>query len=322
MSRRLYKITKKFDSISPNSDPEQAVASDQIDLSIELSKKLGKTIRQGNSFRIAGASAHIVPHNTNYDLDSGLAAKVRLGYCPVTKHTRKGWNLMFSHWAKQKRLAGAMGKHMRYDDFELAIHSDYITGRTSTMFTEGLNDETDEKVCIYTDADDGHNPNDHIGLQAYYNKKFPIPSAGELPNDGWTTDWAPAKNPKYQQYFPNREYMGLSAIMSAQDYHDPDIAFDDHWMTPVASYNENMFFDNSHISVLAGVMSCAVYVLPESDADVIEDELDLYVTLWVEGWSSLVYRKRKSSRRTYRRRGKKKSYKKKRWYRRGYYRRR
>lgn len=190
------------------------------------------------------------------------------------------------------------------------------------MYTEGLNDTTVEKCVIYTDADDEHNPNDHIGLQGYYNKKFPIPDAGEIPYDGFTTDWTSAKQPKYLQFFPNREYMGLSAIFAAQDYHDPDIGLDDHWMTPVASNNENMFFDNSHISVMAGVMSCAVYILPESDADVIEDELDLYITLWVEGWSSLVYRKKRKS---YRRKSFGKRYSRKgskRWKRRGYRRRR
>lgn len=303
MSRRLYKVTKKFSSITPNSDPEQAVGSAQFDLATELSKKFGKTIRQGNNFKIAGASAHIVPHNSNYDLDSGLACKVRIGYCPTTKHTRKAWNLMFRHWMRQKKLRGAVGAGMRYDDFELAIHDSYLSNfpRASEMFTEGIGDSTAEKLCIYT-SDNGHNPNDWLGLQAYYNQKFPVADRGNMPYDGFVDDWAPAKAPKYQQYFPNREFFGLSAIFAAQDYNDPDIVADDHWMTPVASYNENMFFDGSHINSLTGALSVAIYLLPEADIDVIEDELDLYVTIWVEGWNSLVYKKKKS-------RGYKKSFK-------------
>lgn len=306
-------MTKKFSSISPNGDPEQAVGSAQIDLATELSKKFGKTIRQGNNFRIAGASAHIVPHSSNYDLDSGLACKVRLGYCPTTKHTRKAWNLMFKHWLQQKKLRGAVGAGMRYDDFELAIHSDYLSNfsRASSMFTEGIGDTTDEKLCIYA-SDNGHNPNDWLGLQAYYNSKFPVAGAGEIPNDGFTTDFQPAKAAKYQQYFPNREFFGLSAIFAAQDYHDPDIAFDDHWMTPVASYNENMFFDGSHINSLTGALSCAIYLLPQADADVIEDEMDLYVTIWVEGWTSLVTKRK--SRRSYKKKSSKRRYRGKRRY--------
>lgn len=281
-------------AVTQGNDPTTALVNDQFDLSIELSKRFGKNIRQGHAFRIVGYQAYLTPLGAG-DADTGIAAAVELRYAPVTKHSVRAWRQMFTKWKKQKQLSGKVGQYVRYDDFELCYAAGLNTGRTSKIYAGGLGDTNEEYISIYDSASSGV----RTGLADMYNSYQPVDGAG-------TDEFGVSiKDPKFTQYFPVEQRLStvahLSSIAQWTDIQedgviqldtfeaDPDSV---HFMGASAGAPWVMLPADNHISVLAGLFRVLANIMPP-DVDTgdnppnAETSWGLHVNFMVEGWSPL-----------------------------------
>lgn len=292
-SKQLHVVNFTYEIEQPN-DPTQIAVNAQADIALELSKQLGKNIRQGHAFRLVGYGAQIQQTSASSDADTGMAAAVRLGFAPVTKHSVKAWNQMFTKWQKQKQLSGKVGQYVRYDDFELAYKAAMNTSRTSTIFAGGMGDTTSEYITIYDNASSGV----RTTIQDMYNSYQPIP---EPSTDEFGVS---IKSPKFSNFFPEERFLHTTAHLSSiaqwtrfdevipavgTDYQA--VADSVHYMGSSSESNMVFFPSDNHVSVLAGLMNVQAYVLPP-DVDSgglppTEDDFYLTVTLVLEGWSPL-----------------------------------
>lgn len=321
-SKTIYPITKIITITQPDESNTWEYEG-QIDIAQALSQKFGKNIRQGNNFRVVGAQSALIPTNGTQDLDLGFSASVQLAWAPTTKHSRAAWNNAFKMWRQQKRLSATVGQQVRYDDFEVCYTPALaVAGRTSkiyagtTSFASPFVDNDAESVAIYGGSSSGS----HISLQTMYNNANPImdPSTTAL---GVTV-----KQPKYSAYFPASESMQVGAAWSAGLFIDEDTALNiDKTYYGFGNYYDtwNLLPADNHMNVLCGVMAVNASLLPPDTAWQVADTLRLIVTVYVEGWSSLVNKPRRKtyrrSRRSYR---SKPRYSRRKTYRRKYYRRR
>lgn len=292
-SKELHVVGNTF-SITQSNSSNSARVNSQMDFSIELSKKFGKNIRQGHSFRIVGYQAYLTPAPSSGDADVGFAALVDIRYAPVTKHSVKAWNQMFQKWRKQKALAGKVGQYVRYDDFEMCYAAGLNTSRTSTILAGGLNDTTPEYISIYDSASSGT----RTSISDMYNSYNPIADAG-------TDEFGVSiKDAKFTELFPVEQRLVTTAHASAtaqwSDLQD-DLTVGDsmeadpesvHYMGGNASAPWVMLPADNHISCLAGLTRVLAYALPP-DVDTgdnppaAESDWSLHVNFLVEGWSPL-----------------------------------
>lgn len=291
-SKSIHFVQKTFTLEQPD-DSGVAILQEQVDLALELSDTLGKEIRQGNTFRVVGSQAHL--HPTVGDQDMGFAVSLEAFYLPTTSHSRKAWNQVFQQWTRQKRLAGKVGSAIRYDDLEYAYNSDFISGRTSSIYGQGMGDSSTESLVLLGSSTAGTD----FSLQDYYNSayKTPQPSADHFTNDV-------IKEPKQGTTpFPNPQALKMSAAFSAgldagttPDSYTQGLAMSDFEFFPA----------DNHINVMCGIFYLKGYVLPPDTAFQNADSLSLTVTFAVEGWSSLAYKPRrmKPKKRRYTRRSK------------------
>lgn len=280
-------------AVTQGNDPTTAIVNDQLDLSIELSKKFGKNIRQGHSYRIVGYQAYLTPLGAS-DADTGIAAAVELRYAPVTKHSVRAWRQMFTKWRKQKQLSGKVGQYVRYDDFEVCFEPMHQTARTSTVLAGGMGDTAPEFVAIYGTASSGN----RTTLSDMYNSYNPIPEAS-------TDEFGVSiKDPKFTEYFPARGRLTttahLSSIAQWTDLEEGGIVVDAmeadpesvHFMGADAGAPWVMLPSDNHISCLAGVLQVLANIMPP-DVDTgdnppqAETSWGLHVNLMIEGWSPL-----------------------------------
>ena len=280
-------------AITQGNNPATALVNDQLDLSIELSKRFGKNIRQGHAFRIVGYQAYLTPLGAS-DADTGMAAAVELRYAPVTKHSVKAWRQMFSKWRKQKQLSGKVGQYVRYDDFEMCYAAGLNTSRTSKIYAGGLNDTTQEYISIYDSATAGV----RTSLSDMYNSAQPVTPVS-------TDEFGVSiKSPKFNQHFPPEARLStvanLSAIAQWTDLQDDLLPADEmeavsdsvHYMGADANAPWVMLPADNHISVLGGLFRVLGNVMPP-DVDTgdnppnAETSWTLHVNLMVEGWSPL-----------------------------------
>jgi len=317
-SKNLHVINFVQEVTQPD-DPTDIQVNAQIDIAYELSKQLGRNIRQGQQFRLVGYGASLQAQTSNSDVDTGLSASVRLGYAPVTKHSVNAWNMMFKKFMRQKQLSGTVGRYVRHDDFEAAYGATLGNARTSTLYSDGLGDTSIEQVTIY----DPSSPGVRTSMQDLYNSANPTTPAS-------TTEFGVTiKGPKYQGFFPEQRFLYTSAHLSSiaswtrwkPDFVGGEYEFESdsvHYMGGSSESNLHMLPSDNHISVLCGLMNVQAYILPP-DVDggpfpPTADQLHLSVTLVVEGWSPLTknkktYTRRKSSRKpTYKPRSKKSRY--------------
>lgn len=305
--------------ITQGNDPTQIAVNAQIDMALELSKQLGRNIRQGQQFRLVGYGASLQATSANYDVDTGMSASVRLGYAPVTKHSVNAWNMMFKKYQRQKQLNSTVGRYVRHDDFEACYKATLDTSRTSRLFAGGLGDDNDEYVSIYDTSSSGV----RTSMSDLYN------SANPITPESRTEFGVTIKGAKYQNFFPEERHLYTTAHMSsmaqwtrwAADLVGTESEFEQdsvHYMGGSSESNLHMLPADNHIGILCGLMNIQAYVLPP-DVDSgpfppTADELNLNITLIVEGWSPLAktkktYPKRKgSSRSTYKPRSKKARY--------------
>lgn len=293
-SKQLHVVNFTYEMTQGN-DPTQINVFEQADIALQLSKQLGKNIRQGHAFRLVGYGAHLSPRESSNDADTGMAAAVRLGFAPVTRHSVKAWNQMFKKWQKQKQLSGKVGQYVRYDDFELAYKAAFINSRTSTVFAGGMGDTNSESITIYDPASSGN----RTSIQDMYNSYQPIP---EPSTDEFGVS---IKSPKFSEFFPEERYLTTSAHMSSNaawvrfDEVNPTPGVADyladsqnvHYMGGSSESNMVFFPADNHVSILAGLMNVQAYLLPPDvdtgDIPPTGDELYLTITLVLEGWSPL-----------------------------------
>ena len=203
-SKNLHVINFTREVTQPN-DPTDIAVNAQIDMALELSKQLGRNIRQGQQFRLVGYGASLQTDGINSDVDTGMSASVRLGYAPVTKHSVNAWNMMFKKYLRQKQLSSQVGRYVRHDDFEACYKAALNTTRTSTLFAGGLGDTTPEYVSVYDNSSSGV----RTSIADLYNSANPItpPSTTEF--------GATIKAAKYQNFFPEERYLFTTAHMSS-----------------------------------------------------------------------------------------------------------
>lgn len=270
-SKNLHFVQKTIEITQPD-DPTGNWADGVIQVDAVLSEELGRTIRNGNTFRLVGYGASLRGFAGGHDQDIGFAGVANVQYTPVTKNSAGAWQSLHKQWMLQKQLSSGVGKYVRFDDFELGWEASHLLGpgRTSQIRMGGLNDATQENVVIYGNSTDGAT----VSLRDYYDNLNPIPAASEDPFG------AVIKEPKFLNKFPDFKTLTMPTTFSAQ-------AFDS--LTPhggIATGDINWLPADNHLSHLTG--SLYYYfkgVTP--DVQFVADTLKLTITLVYEGWAPL-----------------------------------
>lgn len=320
-SKTLHMVNHRI-QIDQTDDPTDVTVS-QVDLALELSKTLGRNIRQGNSFRIVGLQASL-DHSSATDADTGIAAAVKVQYCPTNRHGVKAWQQMFTKWTKQKQLSGKIGQFVKFDDFEVCWSPGYNTGRTSTLYAGGMGDTTPEYVALYGSAASGS----RTTLEDMYNSYQPVDLAG-------TDEFGVSiKSPKYTAHFPQASSINLHAHMSAAadwtQYIEGSVgvlsssdanAASVHYMSGSAGGDLVTFGDENHLNAMTGVLLVSSVLLPHDvdsgpDPPTAETGWYLNLNIMVEGWSPLAKKApRRKPRRTMKKKPARRTYKPRRTYR-------
>lgn len=284
-SKQLHIVKKRFSVNQPNdvNDPVLSVAMQVDDL---LSQNLGRTIRNGNSFRLVGAACVIYPR-TSGDYDTGMAVNARIRMVPTTQHTVSAWRGLFKQWMKQKRLANTAGGIVRYDDFEVGFDAAHLLSspRQSNIYYDGINDSNTEDVVLMGASTGGS----VISLEDYYNSLNPIaePSKNPLTNVN-------IKQPKYFGKFP--AYADLQELWVQGNF----TSMVDVGSTPdslggaIAMSDYNWLPADNHLAHLTGTVQLDAWVLPPDTGFQIADEAEIEIHLIYEGWSPLVESKKMS----------------------------
>lgn len=287
-------LTHTVSNLTVPNSPEDPVHNGLVDLSILASQYYSKTVRQGNSFKLKGVSANILPASgVTQDWDTGASVTCKLSYAPVTKITRMAWNHVFKQWLKQKRLKGMVGESMRYDDFELgyeASTSYYNTTRTSTIHASGIGDDNSERVMLYGGSTQGTD----YTLQDYINSQHDAPPASVDPFDSTTIKEAKfstgSRWPASQLLFVSGTSSNVVTDIGTSDAYSGSVVLDDMKEFPIP------------VNVLCGLLKLNVYVPIDDTLTQWADSFDLMIHFHVESWKPLVYRpKPKTTKRAARR---------------------
>lgn len=284
-SKQLHYVQTTVDIVQPN-DPQGNWADGVIQVDAELSQKFGRTIRNGNAYRLVGYGASLRGFNSAADIDVGFAGVASLQYCPVTKNSVGAHQKLFKAWMKQKKLSSTVGEFVRYDDFEVGWSpaSGLPAGRQSTIRMEGINDSTSESISIYGNS----TPGSYVTLESFYDLLNPIAPVSK------TYDGSVVKEPKFTDKFPDVCELSMPcAFSSVVD----TASTPDSLGGASASGGINWLPADNHLSHLTGTLYYFFKGLPGDTAGQIADELKLTITLVYEGWSSIapVSRKKRSS---------------------------
>ena len=258
-----------------SNNPGDSTYNTYVDLAMLLSEYYGKNIRQGQNFKLGGIQATLHPSE---DLDIGMNASVKHTYIPTVKHSRKAWNMLFSQWKAQKLLAGKVGQHMRYDDFELgwdASSAYHSATRTSTMFSSGIGDTTSEKLMLTGSSTAG---TDHTLLD-YYNSQHRARSESIDPFTG-----AVIKAAKFNTTSPFPAEQVLWSTSTASSMVDSNATPD---MLGGAIANDSYTPFPSPANVMCGVMKLNVYVMPDDTGSQIEDAMSLTISYHILSFKPL-----------------------------------
>ncbi|AXH78586.1 MAG: hypothetical protein [Circular genetic element sp.] len=272
-SKNIHIVQLEVEIEQPD-NPEANWASGRIQSDAELSKELGRTIRNGNSFRLIGYGASLKGFTGSNDQDLGFAGVAAVQYCPVTKNSVGAWQSLQKQWMKQKQLSSAVGKYVRYDDFEVGWDNGQLlgTGRTSTILMSGLNDANAEYVGLYGTSVDGT----YVSLEGYYDQLNPIPDVSKDPF-GVTI-----KTAKFANKFPDHKTLLMPASFSSAHNGLGTAEFGG-----IATGEIQWLPADNHLSHLTGTLNYFFKGLPGDSAVVIADELKLVITLVYEGWAPL-----------------------------------
>ncbi|AXQ65395.1 MAG: hypothetical protein [Circular genetic element sp.] len=280
-SKQLHYVQTTVNITQPD-NPQGNWAEGVIQVDAELSQKFGRTIRNGNAFRLVGYGASLRGYNTASDIDVGFAGVASLQYCPVTMNSVGAHQKLFKAWMKQKKLSSTVGEYVRYDDFEVGWSPASLlsAGRTSTIRMEGINDSTSEQISIYGASAAGS----HVTLEGFYDLLNPIAPVSK------TYDGSVIKEPKFTDKFP--DVCELSMPTSFSSVVDT-ASTPDSLGGASASGGINWLPADNHLSHLTGTLYYFFKGLPGDTAGQIADELKLTITLVYEGWSSIAPKSRK-----------------------------
>lgn len=277
-SKNLHFVQKAIQILAPD-DPSANWATGTIQVDKILSEELGRSIRNGNSYRLVGYGASLRGFDSASDLDIGFAGVATVQYCPVTKNGVGAWQSLQKQWMQQKRLASAVGKYVRYDDFEVAWDATHPlgAGRTSTILMSGLNDANAESVGIYGTSVDGT----YVSLEDYYDSLNPIAEASKDPFG------VVIKEPKFTDKFPDYRALEMPATFSAsiETNFVPDALHGGN-----ASGSMTWLPADNHMSHMTGTLRYFFKGVSYNRTTVpptIPDELKLVITLVYEGWAPL-----------------------------------
>lgn len=269
---RQYEVTKTWILDTPSS-ADEFVIDDQVDLSILLSQRLQRQVRQGRSFRLHAVQASLKPAGGNHDI--GVAVQGTVSFAPATKNSVKAWQHAFHVWKKQKSLrVGAFGHIVKYDDFEVAYDVESINTRTSTVFAEGMNDSDTESLCIYGESNDGALVTNRVTLEDIYESA----KQSSLNPSRFPLDNATVKESKFTQQFPDARSVPFGAHLSAnsaQTGYDSGAS---------VSLHKTYVKDGA---TLAGVLRVYATMLPENTAGHVQDDMKLTLTFTVSMGNSL-----------------------------------
>ena len=271
------------------------VGSRAMYLDMLLSNYYGKMVRQGSSFCINGIQASLRPSDASVGIDTGLSVEVGVDYVPVTQHSKTAWNNVFRGWRSQKNLQNAIGTQIRYDDLEFGWNKDEgkDRARTSTIFGQGMSDNTGEKLVLVgsSDATQGTNIGQY-SLQDYYNSSYETPEPSRDPFTN--TDIKDAKWGNTP--FPEVQTLRTSATSSAGwfnndigggvglNIHDSAITIGDWQNLPSPAHS------------LCGVLYISAFVMPDDTVGQIEDEFIMTLSISVTSWKPLITRAKKTYR--------------------------
>lgn len=274
-SKNIHLVNLEVNITQPN-NASANWAEGVIQVDELMSKKLGRTIRNGNSFRLIGYGATLRGFNTGSDQDVGFAGVANLRYCPVTAHSVGAHQKLFRAWNRQKKLKSSVGEFVRYDDFEVGwspAHS-LAAGRQSNIAMEGINDATLETISIYGNSVAGSD----VTLQEFYDNLNPVNDASE------NYTGSIIKEPKFDKHFPIEGQLAASATFSATT----DVtSIPDTLAGQVALADMQWLPSDNHISHLTGTLYYFFKGVAGDTAAQIADELKLIITLAYEGWSPL-----------------------------------
>jgi hypothetical protein len=267
-------VQQPDDPISPGNWAEGIIQVDSL-----LSKELGRTIRNGNAFRLVGFGSTLRGFTTTADLDVGFAGTSVVQYCPVTKNGVSAHQKLYKQWMRQKQLKGSVGEFVRYDDFELGWDtSNYLpVGRQSTIFAQGMGDAVAEKIVIYGTSADGN----RITLESFWDNLNPIATPSEDPFG------TVIKTPKFVNKFPDWRALEMPTAFSANAYEAPTGT---GYAGAVAMGQIQWLPSDNHLSHMTGTLAYFFKgIAPDTDIPPANpDELKLTITLVYEGWSSLL----------------------------------
>ncbi len=274
-SKNIHLVNLEVNITQPN-NASQNWAEGVIQVDELMSKKLGRTIRNGNSFRLIGYGATLRGFNTGSDQDVGFAGVANLRYCPVTAHSVGAHQKLFRAWNRQKKLKSSVGEFVRYDDFEVGWSpaQSLAAGRQSNIAMEGINDATLETISIYGNSVAGSD----VTLQEFYDNLNPVNDASE------NYTGSVIKQPKFDKHFPVEGQLAASATFSATT----DVtSIPDTLAGQVALADMQWLPSDNHISHLTGTLYYFFKGVAGDTAAQIADELKLIITLAYEGWSPL-----------------------------------
>lgn len=269
---------------TPNST-EQPTYSGQIDLALLASQQLSRNVRQGQTFHIKKVSAFLRGANGDHDVGHSITAQLKT--VPTTRLSRKGWNLAFNQWKKQKLLAGKVGSYMRNDDFEVAYDYTRSTSRTSTIFSSGMGDSSEEKVVLKGDSNGGQD----FSLQDLIESQLPnLTASGGLESKDPFND-SVIKAPKYtQKGWPNDQVFGVTAVHSANMFKFDGTVNETFYFGANSEQGEMEFI--KPIPSMCGIIFYEFWVNPKDTTFQIEDNAKLFLQFHVVRMTPLVYRPR------------------------------
>lgn len=252
-------------------------ASGVIQVDTLLSKKLGRTIRNGNAFRLVGYGASLRGFTGSSDQDVGFAGVASLAYCPVTAHSVGAHQKLFKAWNRQKRLKSGVGEFVRYDDFECGWtpQSPLEVARRSALHMEGIGDSNGtETVSIYGASVAGAS----VTLEEFYNNLNPVNPSSSAYAGGTI------KQPKFDFHFPPQVVLSAPATFSST----VDVASTPDTLAGQVATGDMQFLPaDNHISHLTGTLYYFFKGVAGDTAVQAADELKLTITLAYEGWSPL-----------------------------------
>lgn len=278
-SKNLHIVQLEVDITQPEENPSMGNwASGVIQVDQELSKELGRTIRNGNSFRLVGFGSALRGVTGGADLDGGFAGTTVVQYCPVTKNGVGAWQSLQKQWMKQKQLSSSVGKYVRYDDFEVGWDDNNLlaAGRNSNILMGGLNDAVPESIGIYGASVDGV----YVSLSTYYDNLNPIAEPSEDPFG------AVIKTAKFTDKFPDFRNLMMPCAFSSQF---SELPLGTSYSGALAMGDIQWLPSDNHLSHMTG--SLRYYfkgIAPDTDLPPVDpDELKLVITLVYEGWAPL-----------------------------------